>query len=75
MISARKPFVCAAPAAKWKCDRLDVNMPEEIEHFDSNSESAIDAFEIVEPVGKRVLIRKDEDKKETKGGNRMPDNI
>lgn len=32
-------------------------------------------FEIVEPVGKRVLIRKDEDKKETKGGIRLPDNI
>jgi chaperonin GroES len=29
----------------------------------------------VEPVGKRVLIRKDEDKKETKGGIRLPDNI
>lgn len=34
-----------------------------------------EAFEIVEPVGKRVLIRKDEDKKETKGGIRLPDNI
>lgn len=50
-------------------------MPEEMEHFDSNSKSAIDAFEILEPVGKRVLIRKDEDKKETKGGIRLPDNI
>lgn len=34
-----------------------------------------DSFETVEPVGKRVLIRKDEDKKETKGGIRLPDNI
>lgn len=34
-----------------------------------------EAFETVEPVGKRVLIRKDEDKKETKGGIRLPDNI
>jgi len=34
-----------------------------------------DVFETVEPVGKRVLIRKDEDKKETKGGIRLPDNI
>ena len=50
-------------------------MPEEIEHSDSNSKSAIDSFEIVEPVGKRVLIRKDEDKKETKGGIRLPNNI
>lgn len=40
----------------------DADMPREV-------------FEIVEPVGKRVLIRKDEDKKETKGGIRLPDNI
>ncbi len=33
------------------------------------------SFETVEPIGKRVLIRKDEDKKETKGGIRLPDNI
>ncbi|MBI9018128.1 MAG: co-chaperone GroES [Phycisphaerae bacterium] len=32
-------------------------------------------FETVEPVGKRVLIRKDNDKKETKGGIHLPDNI
>ena len=32
-------------------------------------------LEIVEPLGKRVVIRKDEDKKETKGGIRLPDNI
>jgi chaperonin GroES len=37
--------------------------------------SSGDAFEIVEPIGKRVLIRKDEDKKQTKGGIRLPDNI
>lgn len=32
-------------------------------------------FETVEPIGKRVLIRKDQDKKETKGGIKLPDNI
>ena len=32
-------------------------------------------LEIVEPLGKRVLIRKDEDKKQTKGGIQLPDNI
>lgn len=32
-------------------------------------------FETVEPIGKRVLIRKDEDKKETKGGIKLPDTI
>jgi len=33
------------------------------------------AIETVEPIGKRVLIRKDEDKKQTKGGIQLPDNI
>ena len=32
-------------------------------------------LETVEPIGKRVLIRKDEDKKRTKGGIQLPDNI
>lgn len=34
-----------------------------------------DVFETIEPIGKRVLIRKDQDKKETKGGIQLPDNI
>ncbi|MBN1126775.1 MAG: co-chaperone GroES [Sedimentisphaerales bacterium] len=34
-----------------------------------------EVFETIEPIGKRVLIRKDEDKKETKGGIQLPDNI
>jgi chaperonin GroES len=32
-------------------------------------------LEIVEPIGKRVLIRKDEDKKQTKSGLHLPDKI
>ncbi len=32
-------------------------------------------LETVEPLGKRVLIRKDEDKKKTKGGIELPDSI
>lgn len=32
-------------------------------------------LETVEPLGKRVLIRKDADKKETRGGIQLPDNI
>ena len=32
-------------------------------------------LETVEPIGKRVLIRKDEDKKSTKGGIALPDKI
>jgi chaperonin GroES len=40
-----------------------------------NEELEPQPFETVEPIGKRVLIRKDEDKKETKGGIKLPDNI
>ena len=32
-------------------------------------------MEIVEPIGLRVLIRKDEDKKQTKSGLHLPDKI
>ena len=32
-------------------------------------------LETVEPLGKRVLIRKDEDKKQTKGGIALPDSL
>jgi chaperonin GroES len=38
----------------------------------SGSKSQI---ETVEPIGKRILIRKDEDKKTTKGGIQLPGNI
>ena len=34
-----------------------------------------ETFETVEPIGMRILIRKDEDKKQTKGGIQLPDNI
>lgn len=32
-------------------------------------------IEVVEPLGKRVLIRKDDDKKQTKSGIHLPDKI
>ncbi|MEQ9454597.1 MAG: co-chaperone GroES [Phycisphaeraceae bacterium] len=32
-------------------------------------------LEVVEPIGKRVLIRKDEDRKQTKSGIHLPDKI
>jgi len=38
-------------------------------------QAEIKAIETVEPIGNRVLIRKDEDKKQTKGGIQLPDNI
>jgi chaperonin GroES len=40
-----------------------------------NEKTEANPIETVEPIGKRVLIRKDEDKKETKGGIKLPDNI
>jgi chaperonin GroES len=43
--------------------------------MDGKEQTKAEAIEIVEPIGKRVLIRKDEDKRETKGGIRLPDNI
>ncbi|MEA5556258.1 co-chaperone GroES [Nodularia spumigena] len=39
------------------------------------SRKATGALEIVEPLGKRVLIRKDEDKKQTKMGIHLPDKV
>ena len=32
-------------------------------------------FETIEPLGKRILIRKDQDKHETKGGIQLPDSV
>ncbi len=40
---------------------------------ESNKETT--KLERIEPVGKRVVIRKDEDKKQTKGGIQLPDNL
>lgn len=42
---------------------------------DTNANLRMSKIETVEPIGKRVLIRKDEDKKKTKGGIQLPDNI
>jgi len=42
---------------------------------DQSSETKQPELEIVEPVGARVLIRKDEDKKQTKSGIHLPDKI
>ena len=43
--------------------------------MDKKDQIKIKPIEIVEPKGKRVLIHKDEDKKQTKGGIQLPDNI
>jgi chaperonin GroES len=47
----------------------------ELGEMDKKKQIETKPLEIVEPIGKRVLIRKDQDKKQTKGGIRLPDNI
>jgi len=42
---------------------------------ESDTRARASRLETVEPVGKRVLIRKDADKKRTKGGIQLPDSI
>jgi len=41
----------------------------------SESTDKLPTLETVEPIGKRVLIRKDEDKKQTKSGIHLPDKM
>ena len=41
----------------------------------SNIKPSSPALETVEPIGARVLVRKDEDKKRTKSGIHLPDKI
>ncbi|MDH3583847.1 MAG: co-chaperone GroES [Phycisphaerae bacterium] len=41
----------------------------------STSSSKTSALETVEPIGLRVLLRKDEDKKTTKSGIHLPDKL
>ncbi|MCA9280149.1 MAG: co-chaperone GroES [Phycisphaeraceae bacterium] len=41
----------------------------------NKSDASKSVFETVEPIGARVLIRKDEDKKQTKSGIHLPDKV
>ena len=41
----------------------------------SEAKPKTSSLEVVEPIGKRVLIRKDEDRKQTKSGIHLPDKI
>ncbi|TVQ31111.1 MAG: co-chaperone GroES [Phycisphaeraceae bacterium] len=42
---------------------------------DANEKKSKTTLEVIEPIGARVLIRKDEDKKQTKSGIHLPDKI
>jgi chaperonin GroES len=59
----------SAEKNKRKQKRLKMALKKDKDNNEAGS------FETVEPIGKRVLIRKDEDKKQTKGGIQLPDNI
>ncbi len=41
----------------------------------ANAKKTTASLEVVEPIGARVLIRKDEDRKQTKAGIHLPDKI
>jgi chaperonin GroES len=47
----------------------------EVNSMAKESNKQTSRLERIEPVGKRVVIRKDEDKKQTKGGIQLPDNL
>ncbi len=42
---------------------------------DPTEQASTPVLETVEPIGKRVLIRKDQDKKQTKSGIHLPDKM
>lgn len=50
-------------------------IPSIMSEANSSKRSKAAALEVVEPLGKRVLIRKDDDKKQTKSGIHLPDKI
>jgi len=53
---------------------LDMPIPDPAKK-DSAKSAASAQLETVEPIGKRVLIRKDDDKKQTKTGIHLPDKV
>lgn len=49
--------------------------PHTMSKSEPRGQSPAGKLEIVEPLGKRVLIRKDQDKKQTKSGIHLPDKV
>jgi chaperonin GroES len=71
-----KPFPVSQDAPFWyNGEEMMTSLSAKVAYMDKKEKVEVESFETVEPIGKRVLIRKDEDKKETKGGIRLPDNI
>ena len=59
----------------WLCLQLAVGREAAYNTPMSNKTQKKPSLETVEPIGKRVLIRKDQDKKQTKSGIHLPDKI
>lgn len=63
-------------AVRMVSARLDgVSLPRMSTSDSSRGARSTKPLEVVEPIGKRVLIRKDDDKKQTKAGIHLPDKI
>ena len=63
------------PLAVYNGSGIDGRFSEDLFRMGKSNQTERKPLEIVEPIGKRVVIRKDEDKKQTKGGIQLPDNI
>lgn len=71
MIFVDKPKSCLA---KTYLDRLSLSLPViSGPHWLKSTSMPTPPFEYVEPIGHRVLVRKDEPKRQTKGGIALPD--
>ena len=53
--------------------QLDCGKPDKMTDNRNMAKAKQKVFEYVEPIGARVLVRKDEPKRETKGGIALPD--
>jgi chaperonin GroES len=62
----------APPAALSPSRDLPPYPSHDMSSSDSNRAPRASKLEVVEPIGKRVLIRKDDDKKQTKSGIHLP---
>lgn len=55
--------------------KSDKNPDKNADKSDAASKKTGRGLEVIDPLGKRVLIRKDDDKKQTKAGIHLPDKV
>jgi chaperonin GroES len=58
-----------------KSDKPNDRSSEKPDPSKSNTKKNGRGLEVIDPLGKRVLIRKDDDKKQTKAGIHLPDKV